>query len=221
MTKRETAASFVNDSYDISVTGRHVLVTEAMKNYAIEKLSKLDKFSDRIIDVHVAMDIQKLEHRVDIVMSVNHMKIKSSSSSEDMYISIDRGVEKLQRQLNRYKDKLREHQSPHLADIEMAVHVIKPWGEEQLTEINSSIEDESERELVEQYRPHQIVAQEQIPLKTLNYEEAVMKMELSGDVFLIFRNEVDRQLKVIYRRSDGNYGIIEPEHLPEPAHRES
>ncbi len=57
-------------------------------------------------------------------------------------------------------------------------------------------------------QPHTVIKQKTLPLKTLTTEEAVMKMELSGDQFLIYKNEVDHKLKVIYRRKDENYGII-------------
>jgi putative sigma-54 modulation protein len=213
MNRKTKAAEFVNEGYDITITGRHVLVTESMKDYALEKLSKIERFADRIIDMQVTMDIQKLQHRVDIVTQVNHIRIKSSATSEDMYISIDRAVEKLQRQLLDYKGKLQEHLGkPSLSTVDIRVNVIRPIQEEgAIWEINDEIEDENQRSILEQYKPHRIVSQEKHPLRTLSYQEAIMKMDLSGDVFLLFRSEEDQQLKLIYRRSDDNYAIIEPE----------
>ena len=96
------------DHYSISVTGRHVQVTDAMKQYAIEKVSKIERFSDRIIDVQVTMDIQKLDHIVDIVVKVNHTLIKSHATTTDMYASINTAVQKLERQVRRYKKRLQE-----------------------------------------------------------------------------------------------------------------
>ena len=77
------------------MTGRHVLVTDAMKDYAVDKIVKIDRFNARIIDVTVVMDIQKLEHRVDITMKVDHIFIKASASSDNMYASIDKAVDRL------------------------------------------------------------------------------------------------------------------------------
>lgn len=211
MNRKAKAAQFQDERYQISVSGRHVLITDAMKDYAIEKIAKLERISDRIIDIHVTMDIQKLEHKVDLILQVNHTKIKSSASSDDMYASIDQAVDKLENQLKRYKSKLQDHHARSLSIVDMNVNVLAPAIEGEVAEINEEIEGESQKSLIDAYRPHKIVAQEVLPLKTLTYDEAVMKMELSGDAFLIFRSEDDRQLKVIYRRKDEQFGVIDLE----------
>lgn len=197
------------EGYNISITGRHVMVTEAMKNHALEKLSKLERIAHRIIDVHVIMDIQKLEHRVDIVIKFNHVKIKVQAVSEDMYTSIDRALAKLQMQIRRYKERLQNHHAKGVSFVEMPVDVISPPSSEEL--VNDDIESFNRQEMVQNYRPHEVVKSEVRPLKTLSHDEAVMKMELSQDQFMIYRSEEDQKLKVIYRRQDGNYGIIQPE----------
>lgn len=209
MSRKSKALQFVNEGYNINVTGRHVQVTDAMKDYAMEKVSKIDRFSQRIIDVNITMDIQKLEHRVDIVLKVDHIKIKAQAITDNMYASIDKATDKISEQLRRYKNKIQEHHVKGVKDIDMNVNVLRsPTHDE---EVNRDIEEENERRLYDNYRPHEIVDRETIPLKVLTYGEAIMKMELSGDVFLIFRSEEDRKLKVIYRRSDRNFGVIEVE----------
>lgn len=209
MSRKSKAAEFIEQGYDITVTGRNVQVTEAMKAYALEKVSKLDRFTDRIIDVVVTMDIQKLEHRVDIVMKVNHLKIKSSASSTDMYASIDKAVSKLEAQFRRYKDRLQDHQAIGHALMEMNVNIVRSASLEE--EVNDEIESENQRRLYESVKAGEIVSKEKRMLKTLTLDEAMMKLELSGDHFLVFRGEEDRKLKVIYRRNDGNFGVIEAE----------
>lgn len=211
MNRKAKAEEFINEGYSINVTGRHVLVTDAMKEYAIEKISKIERFTDRIIEVNVTIDIQKLEHRVDIDMKVYHLKIRSSAVSDDMYVSIDMAVDKLEKQLIKYKSKFQDHRDRAGSDVN--VNVLKPSRDVELDEINADIEDENYRSLEQKYLPHRIVAQEIKSLMSLNYDEAILKMELSGDSFLVFKNDEDNQLKIIYRRSDGNYGIIEPENF--------
>lgn len=211
MKGKAKAKEFVGEGYEIHVTGRDVLVTDAMKDYAIEKISKIEKFSNRIIDVNVTMDIQKLDHRVAITIKVDHIKIKGQAASTDMYASIDRSVEKIERQLRRYKSRIKDHTAKPVNIVDLKVNVFKKPEEEDLVDINIDIEDQNQKDLFEKYCPHDIVEQDTRPLKTLTFEEAVMKMELSSDVFLIFRHEVDQKLKVIYRRKDKNYGIIEVE----------
>lgn len=207
MSRKAVAAKFVNDVYDISITGRNVLVTDTMKDYAIEKISKIDRFHNRVIDVHVTMDIQKLEHRVDIMMSADQIKIKSSASSENMYASIDKAVDRLQTQLRRYKDRIRNHHIKRVDTVDMNVNILERIPDE-LAEVNDDIDSlNSDSTMV----APKIVARETRFLKTLDQGEAVMKMALSGDVFMVYRSEEDQKLKVIYRRKDGNFGIIEPE----------
>lgn len=193
--------------YQIHILGRHVYVTEAMKNYAMEKISKIDKFHNHVLDIHVTMDIQKLEHSVVILLKIDHLKIKVSTSSTDMYVSIDKAVDKLQAQLRRWKGKIQDHHQKPKSIIDLQVNVLeKPYSD--LDMINEEIESSQVKEKVEEYRMPKIVGTDTRPLKILTREEAIMKMELSGDAFMLFRGEEDNKLKVIYRRSDNHYGII-------------
>lgn len=198
-------------SYNVTITGRHVQITEAMKAYAIDKLSKLERFHDRIIDVTVTMDIQRIDHRVDVQMKVNNIKIKAHAITSDMYASIDQVVHKLQSQLRRYKQRIQDHQTHAGSIVNLNVRVIRRPQEEALQEFNDEIEEENRLRIENSLKPHNVVKNSVVPLKTLNSSEAVMKMELSGDAFLLYRNEADRKLHVIYRRDDDNYGIIEVE----------
>lgn len=210
MNRKAKAAEFVDEGYDVSVTGRNVEVTDAMKDYAIEKVSKMERFSQRIIDVHVIMEVQKLLQKVDIIMKVDNIKIKSSAVNPDIYASIDEAAHKIQTQLIRYKQRIQDHHFKPVNEVDMRVNVIRPLTDAELAEINEEIDIESRERLLNQYRPKQIVSSETKPLKTLNSNEALMKLELSTDPFLLFICEEDRNLKLIYRRKDGNYGIIEP-----------
>ncbi len=211
MSRKAKALEFVNDQYDIGITGRNVLVTDAMKNYALEKLSKVERILPRIVEMNLVMDIQREDHRVDIVAKINNLKVKAQAVTDDMYASIDKAVDKLEAQLRKYKTKIQDHHARGAKTIDMNVNVIRPHLEDEIAEVNDEIEDENLRQEVDSYRPHIIVAKETRPLKYLTHDEAIMKMELSQDAFLIFINEEDRKTKVIYRRKDGNYGIIEPE----------
>lgn len=211
MKGKAKAAEFQGDGYKVHVTGRHVNVTEAMKAYAVEKVSKIEKFHQRILDVNVTMDVQKLEHRVDIVMKVDQIKIKSHAVSTDMYVSIDKAVVRLEKQLNRYRQRINDHNAKGLSSIDLKVNVFKRLEEEEILDVNLDIEDENQRQIYSQFMPHEVVSTETKPLKVLTLDEAVMKMELSGDIFLIYRGQEDKKLKVIYRRKDGNFGVIQVE----------
>lgn len=194
--------------YNVIITGRHVQITDGMKAHAIEKLSKIERFHDRIIDITVTMDIQREDHRVDIQMKVNNIKIKAQAVTSDMYVSIDQAVHKLQSQLRRYKQRIQDHHSHAGKVVNLNVKVIRRPTEEALDQFNDEIEEENLRRIEESLKPHNVVENKTVPLKTLNTSEAIVKMELSGDEFLIYRDEANLKLHVIYRRDDDNYGII-------------
>lgn len=205
-TRKEKALEFVDEGYNVHVTGRHMEVTEAMKNYAIEKITKISPISDRIIDLWITMDIQKMEHRIDVILKVDHMKITAEGVSDNMYASIDQVVAKLKSQISRYRKRIRDHQARGIKMEEMMVNVLeRPLEDVDL--INDEIEDVTQREL-ENDLEYKVIKEEKRALKMLRRDEAIMKLELSGDVFLIYRAEEDQKLHVLYRRNDGHLGLI-------------
>ncbi len=191
----------------ISILGRNVYVTDSMKDYASEKLSKIEKFHDHIMDIHVIMDVQKMEQSVVVMLHLEHFRVKVSASSTDMYASIDKAVDKLQAKIRRWKSRIQDHHKKGRSVVDMQINVLKrPFTDVDF--INEAIELENEAERMEAYQPPQIIGTDSRPLKTLTTEEAIMKMELSDDSFMLYRCEEDQRLKVIYRRRDGNYGQI-------------
>jgi putative sigma-54 modulation protein len=203
--RKAKALQFADEGYNIQITGRHLQVTDAMSAYAMEKVSKIERFINRIIDVNIILDIQKLEHRVEIILKAGHIKIRSLATSHDMYSSIDKAVHKIEAQLLKYKDKIQDYHNKGRPAIDMSVKVIRSPEE------GDSSDDLDEINAENVFHTHKLVAQETIPLKVLTIDEAMMKMELSRDSFLIFKCEEDQKIKVIYRRNDQNYGIIEPQ----------
>lgn len=196
--------------YRLTIMGRNVYVTDAMKDHAFQKLSKIDRFHNHVMDLHVTLDIQRLEHSCVIILKFDHFKVKVAASSTDMYASIDKAVEKLEEKIRRWKDRIQDHHKKKLSIVDMQVNVLQP-PYDPIEEFNADIEKEAAQSMLTQYRPPKVIGTDKRVLKTLTVDEAVMKMELSGDSFLIFKDEEDRKLKVIYRRSDGNYGMILPE----------
>lgn len=194
--------------YNINITGRNVSVTEAMKNYAWDKLSKLERFHTHIMDMQITLDIQKIEHSCVIVLKWNHFKVKVQASSTDMYASIDKAMDRMQTKLRRWKKRIQMHHHKGVPMTDLKVNVLqRPYDE--LEEYNEEIEAERRKEMEATLLPPKVIGKDTRVLKELTIQEALMKMDLSEDPFLIFRDESDRSLKVIYRRADGNYGVIE------------
>lgn len=210
MSRKSRAAEFVQEELPVTIIGRNVELTDAIRAYALEKISKIEKFNLRIVDVAITLDVQKLDHRVDIVLKVDHIIVKSQANSDNMYASIDFAVDKLQAQLRKYHQRIRDHQARGVSTMEMNVNVLEP-REEEILDINLDIEEANNRDLADRFGLHNIVKRETLPLKILTNDEAIMKLELSGNQFLLFRSEEDMKLKLLYRRNDGNFGVIEPE----------
>lgn len=194
--------------YNISIVGKHFQITDAIRNYVFEKLEKVDRLADHIIDVNVVLDAQKLEHSCSVLMNFIHFHIKVQASTENMYSAIDRCADRLTKLIRRYKTKLQSHRFKDLTTVDIHVNVIKPLGDD-LQAINDEIEAENARREENRFKLHTVVAKETMPLKTLTQEEAVMKMEITDEPLLIYRSEEDHKIKVIYRRNDSNYGLVQ------------
>jgi putative sigma-54 modulation protein len=194
--------------YNISIVGKHVAITDAIRNYVFEKLDRVERITDQIIDVAVTLDAQKLEFSCSILMNFIHYHIKCTASTDNMYSAIDKAVDRLIKLIRRYKTKLQSHRFKDLTTVDIHVNVIQPLGDN-LKVINDDIEAENARREEDRFKLHEIVAKDTMKLKTLTQDEAVMKMEIAEEPFLIFRSEEDQMIKVIYRRKDENYGLVQ------------
>lgn len=211
MTNKSKNFEAGSSGYEIEIVGRNVLVTEAMKSYAREKLSKIDKLHNHVLHIHVTMDIEHLLHRVVIVAKLDHFKVKAHGDSNDMYASIDMAVDRFQKQLYRWKDRIQDHSQKGLSGVDLEVFLLEKAYSNELDGYNLEIEEANNKRDAKNRQLAHVVGKKKISLKELNMDEAVVKMELSNDPFLVYRSEEDHKLKVMYRRKDGNYGIIQPE----------
>ncbi len=193
--------------YNIYIVAKNFQITDAMRKHVWDKLTKIERFHNHIMDIHINLEIQKVEHCCVIICHFNHFKVKVEARSTDMYASIDRAIQKLQRLFQKWKGKIQDYHKKPLNMVDMTVNVFRRPPLDPTEEVNQDIEAES----LKDWRPSKVVATESRPLKTLTTEEAMMKIELSGDQFMLFRDEVDQKLKVIYHRSDEHYGIIQAE----------
>lgn len=193
--------------YRIEVVGRNIQVTDAMRAHIWDKISKIERFHNHIMFVHIALEIHRMEHVCTIVVKFDHFKVTSHAKSSDIYISIDRSMDRMQTLLARYKSRIQDHHKKGRSVVDMEVNVLqRPYSD--LEEINAEIEEANFEQELKEYQPPKVIGSETKPLKTLTLDEAVMKMDLSGDHFLIFRREEDGALSVLYRRTDKNYGLI-------------
>jgi putative sigma-54 modulation protein len=176
-----------------SVTFRHVESSEALKDYVIRKLSKMDKYIDSPMEANVVLGIEKFRHQADITVTGDGLKIKGREETGDMYSAIDLAMEKIEKQLKRFRERPRTIKAGrNLKTLGARLNVIAT---------TSSEETES---------PH-IIRSRSMEAKPMDIEEAVMQLKSGNDEILVFTNSQTTALNILYRRRDGNFGLIEPE----------
>ena len=167
---------------DITVSFRHIDPDDNLKRYAEEKITKLQKYIEIPLDVHVVLSLErKYRQRVDVMFTINGVVINAHEVMDDMYAAIDSILDKLERRLTGYRDKLKKYRE------------VKPKrSTPALEEVDSKI-----------------IFTRTIDAKPVDPEEAVMQLEASGDSFMIFRDRESDNVCVVYKRKDGNFGLIE------------
>jgi putative sigma-54 modulation protein len=171
-----------------TVTGRNILLTDALRDNVERKLGRLDKYFNQEIDIQATLTVQKNRHIIEVTIPFNGIILRAEEATEDMYSSIDNVVEKLERQIRKHKTR-----------IERRLHE----GTLRLTEIPRYEGDEDP--------DPQVVKTKRFAIKPMHTEEAVLQMDLLGHSFFVFQNAESEEVNVVYKRRDGNYGLIEPE----------
>lgn len=177
----------------ISVTFRHMEPSDALKDYARDKITRIEKFLDAAMEANVVLSVQKYRHIADVTILSNGLKINGQEQTEDMYSAIDMVVDKLERQVKRYRQKTKNRKGgKSISPKEVRIDVI-----------STEHEDETDS-------TPQVVRARQIFAKPMDLDEAVMQLDLSSDQFMVFTNSATEKINVLYRRDDGHYGLIEP-----------
>ena len=177
------------------IKGKHVDVTDSIEDYIRKKMMKLQKYYDQIMDATATVSTEKNRQIFEVTLQAKKAIIRAEEESDNMYTSIDRVVEKLERQIIKYKEKLYSKSSGEHNRIR---EMITP---ENYVSKSDALMDEDVR----------IVKTKKFVIKPMSPEEASLQMELLGHNFYVFNNEGTDQINVIYKRKDGNYGLIEPE----------
>jgi len=182
----------------VSITGRHVELTDPLKAYVDDKLGHLKHSFDHVVDVHVVLSVEKHRQRSEINIRANGITIHAKEVTDDMYASIDGVVDKLNRQLKRYRAKLQRHQGSNRKTSMRLNHKSLDVAEDNL-------------ELSEAYTPNTL-GEEAVDVEEMSMDEAVMKLELNEqDNVLLFTNIETGKLNALTRRQDGSLSWIEPE----------
>lgn len=171
-----------------NIRGNKIDVTKAINDYIEEKMSKLEKYLDdnEKVEVKALISAKGKAQKVEVTIWSGKYNIRAEESHEDLYAAIDLVVDKLERQFKKYRGKLTSRKSNK-------------------DEYVPSIEIEE----YEEYENETIVRKKEVFLKPIDEEEAIIQMELLGHSFFVFKNVDTDKINVVYKRKDGDYGIIE------------
>lgn len=171
---------------NIIVTGRHLEITDALKAYVEKKVKRFERYITNISEANVTLTVEKYRHKAEVLLKVNGVLIQAEAITGDVYSSIDEVAEKLDRQTKKYKEKLVSHRKSEG----------KAGAKSQETALPPEVGT--------------IIKNKRFELKPMSPDEAAMQMELLDKDFFVFTNDTSSEINVIYRRKDGNFGLIEP-----------
>ena len=175
------------------ISGRDIEVTEALKDYAKEKIGKISKYfdDDTVIEAQISLHVESERHMVEVTMFVDGLTLRAETKTGDMYASIDGVADKLARQVRKYKSKIRRKLREEKLKFEEEI-------------VESRYEEEEDEE------EPQIVRTKRFAMKPMGAKEAAMQMDLLDHDFFVFSNAETEEVNVVYKRNDGDYGLIEP-----------
>ena len=174
----------------LNFTGKNIDITDALRDVTNKKLSKLDKYFQSHIEGNVTFSSEKNRKIIEVTINIPGTIIRVEEATDDMYKSIDRAVDILERQIRKYKTKL---QKKYRNNDTIRFDNVAPLP----------LEDNTDKGT--------IVKNKKFTIKPMSVEEAVLQMELLGHNFYVFINQDTEEMAVTYKRKDGNYGLIEPE----------
>ena len=177
----------------VTVITKNIELTPALKEMVEKKISKLEKYFGPNVEARATLSVQKNRQRVEVTIPFNGVILRGEEVTDDMYKSIDLVEEKLVRQIRKQRTKLsRKNNSGSLRYPEFNSLEFK----------NEDTDEDTSR----------IVKTKSFNVKPMSADEAVLQMELLGHSFFVYQDADTNNVSVVYKRKDGNYGLIEPEY---------
>lgn len=175
---------------EIIIHGDKLKITDAMKDYIEEKLEKLNKYLENSDNVRatVIVKVKNHEQRVEITIPLKAFILRSEEAKDDFYAAVDKTIDKLERQIRKNKTRIMSKQIKTNRDF-----VVSAFSDEDASD------------------DKRILKRKKVEVKPMNEEEAILQMELLGHQFYMYKDSETNQVAVVYKRADGNYGIIESE----------
>lgn len=180
----------------LKVTGRHVEITEALHEHIEKKLDKMSSYFDDIIEARVVLSVEKYRQFAEVAISGRgNMRAQSKEATDDMYVSIDKAIEKTEKQVRRHFQKTRKEKR-------------RRGGEPRSAEEAPEEESSDSEELFEQHGPYRVSISDKFPPKPMSVREAILQLDASDDTFLAFVNEETNEVNVVFTEEEGSYRLL-------------
>lgn len=175
----------------IAVMFRHIDTSDALRAYAVEKTERIKKYLTEPIEVHWVLSVEKFRHEASVTIVANGVTIKGEEQTEDLYSAIDKVMDKIEKQVKKYKEKIKNHKaSSNNKSLDGKMNILSHDG-------------------VGETAGPAVIKTENFFIKPMSVDEAVMQIDLLNNDFMVFTNSVSNNINVLYKRRDGNYGLIE------------
>jgi putative sigma-54 modulation protein len=169
------------------ITFKNMESSDALKDYALKRLSKMDKYIDRTGEAHVVLSIEKRRHKADVTLTADGAVINAVEITEDLYAAIDMVMDKLERQIKKHKQKLQDKKNQ-----------VKTPQEGASAPANSKTR-------------HRVIRERNYFVKPMSLDEAILQINLNPNDFILFQNTESNQINLLYKRGDGDLTLVEPQ----------
>jgi putative sigma-54 modulation protein len=223
MSSNDVREKFKDSKCEIKIIGRNMQITKGMRDHIEDKIHRMEKFGSNPIEISVFLEKQRAEHKVEVIYKFSHFEIFTEGFGQfertwlqrkkmnNMYQCIDLALSRVKRKLLKYKNRLQHHKgAASLEEVELSMQVLESQYSDE-DEINEMIDEVNFSEEEKLLSPYKITKTQKKRVPMLTMQEAVMKIDFSSNKFLVFRNQEDQKIKIIYNRSEQSFGILEVE----------
>lgn len=170
----------------IHIVARKMKLTDAIKTFIEERLSKLQDYASDIVWAQVSVSVEKKLHKADVALHVGNQTVKASANTDELYSAIDKVMTRIEAQIKKYNSRRTDHR----ADEAEAV-----YEDETVALLGPGIN---------------FTVVKDVPLKAMSKDEAVIEMEKQGFTFWLYQDRDENQLQLVFKRMDGTYGLLQP-----------
>ena len=196
----------------LDITGRHIEITPAIRDFTRDKLTKLEKWIEEVIEAHVILSVEKHRHQAEIVIKGRHHTYTGADETGDMYASIGNVVDKIEKQARKLKEKAVARRKQARSTQEALTTMLPEKGRAKETSSNNGGPPaRSARASAAAGSTPRIIRTNDYHMKPMSLEDAALAFRDSDREFLVFREARSQRISVMYRRKDGHLGLIEPE----------